>query len=296
MMMFTKLMISDGEIPTTLTIRSSSSIVKGQSFFVQLKDINGNKIANETILFTVGTSNYPVNTDSNGVAGLQINMDPKPSQLISADYLGNDSLLGSTVSQTIEVKPWTVTETYATKVYHDTAQSGIPYKNFPLLVDGTYDCSGGKEIICGSSSSPIAAGSGSYNTPRGVIFHDFQTNIPTNSIIRTVSVKWSDKVTNPSGGCTGMPAFYVATDQVRMTNTGANNPTNNDGKEVDTCSSYIEHDVSMNITGMTVSGLNSPSSTVCLRWGKQYTSNPALLYVKSLKRKVEYTPPQTRPT
>lgn len=270
-------------------------LIRGQRLYIQLTDSLGNRIAGERVNFTIlslPNDSASVITDSDGVAHVGLDISPAYHS-ISVEYLGNDSINPSTETASIRINSYAVVEKYASKCLHDTL-SGVPYKNWPLLVNGEYNCTNGAEIVCGSKSSPIATASGSYNTPRGVLFRDFGLNIPSDATIKHLIVKWTDKVTNSSGGSSSNISCAVHAEQVRIMNIG----TGNTGALKDNLKATYEgtdHNIAFNNPNATVSGVNSTNLGVLLKWGKNTKSNPGLMKCSKVRIRCEYIPYQPRP-
>lgn len=67
----------------------STKVIKGDYFYVYLKDQRGNAITNVNVKFTVNGKNYNANTDSNGRAGFKVSLNPSTYSL-NMVFEGND--------------------------------------------------------------------------------------------------------------------------------------------------------------------------------------------------------------
>lgn len=96
---------------------------RGQNFTVQLKDAEGNILANKTVLIGYNGKTLERTTDENGYASVQINLRDKNRLTFAVTFLGDEDY-NATMSVyliTIEQKPVTITA--AAKTYKATAKT-----------------------------------------------------------------------------------------------------------------------------------------------------------------------------
>ena len=88
---------------TEISSQSSSISYKG-SYNVVLKDSNSSAaISNKTINFIINNVNYNASTDDNGVARLNLDLNPGKYS-VNAVFEGDDEYFNSTFSTTVEIK------------------------------------------------------------------------------------------------------------------------------------------------------------------------------------------------
>ncbi|WP_407378695.1 transglutaminase domain-containing protein [Methanobrevibacter sp.] len=74
----------------------------GTRFVATLSDINGNKLANQTLIFTISGINYTRTTNDEGQASIAINLNPDTYN-IAVYYNGNDDYLDSKTTAAVTV-------------------------------------------------------------------------------------------------------------------------------------------------------------------------------------------------
>ena len=72
----------------------------GEYFKVKLSDASGNVITNTKVTFTVSGKNYNQNTDSNGIASLQLRLNDGSYQ-ITTKFAGNSNYQASSITTTV---------------------------------------------------------------------------------------------------------------------------------------------------------------------------------------------------
>lgn len=97
------------KMATTLT-GSGSTIVKGNTYKVTLKDGNSKVLSSKKVTFTINGKTYNRTTDSKGVAGLKINANSGKTYKLSYKYAGTKYYEASSGSVSLFVKtPTTLT-------------------------------------------------------------------------------------------------------------------------------------------------------------------------------------------
>ena len=92
------------KLNTQIDVKSNTTFdVIGDYFKIRLSDENGNAIANTKVIFSVSDSNYTKNTDNNGIASLQINLNDG-SYNITTKSLGNSNYEPSSNTTTITME------------------------------------------------------------------------------------------------------------------------------------------------------------------------------------------------
>lgn len=95
----------------------------GKYFNVTLKDANGKKLANKTVLIGFNGKEYAKTTDDNGKASLQINLGYKGDYTFAICFLGDDDYKGAFVIALIKVAPQTPKLTTSNKIYKASAKT-----------------------------------------------------------------------------------------------------------------------------------------------------------------------------
>lgn len=278
---------------TTTVSALTTSIVKGQNHYVRLVDGLGGKLGSKLVVITVSGTNYNATTDSNGVAGLNINLAPG-TYTITAKFNGDtNNLASNTLSTSVTVKDYTTIEKIA-KTFADYSTSGVPYKNWTQKGSS----SNSYMNICGSADSPIAASSGSYNTPRALKASNFALGVPNDATIKDVTASWQDSSypTTDSLGAHNAPDFAVSSSQVQVISLGGGNTSATKDNKKPGAKVFTSHSVKFTNVNATVAGMNSADLSIILKWGKNSTGNVGRLKVNNVKLKVHYIPYQARPT
>lgn len=270
----------------------NTSLIRGQSWFVRLKDSSGNRLGNKNIVFTANGEEYTRQTDSNGVASLAINLLPNTYSL-KAVFKGDTTYnTSNTLNSSVVVNNYASVTKAATNFWGH-GSSGVPYRSWSQLGSS----SNGYVSICGSSSYPIGSSSGSYNTPQALAANSFGLNIPSEATIKNITVLWEDAnyPTTDSLGAHNSISCAVSPQQVQVINLGQGN-TNavNDGitpgQKI-----FKQHSVLFENVNALPSAVNDGGIAIILKWGKNTTGNVGRLKVQNVALKVEYTPYQERP-
>lgn len=86
---------------TQLNVVSTTNFdAVGEYFKVKLSDASGNVITNTKVTFTVSGKNYNQNTDSNGIASLQLRLNDGSYQ-ITTKFAGNSNYQASSITTTV---------------------------------------------------------------------------------------------------------------------------------------------------------------------------------------------------
>lgn len=96
-----------GKHEANVTIETNDTISEGDPIYINLTDVNGTPIENETVNVTIiaenGTSKHKVAvTDDKGVAKVKLDVD-KGNYTINCTFEGNDNFTENTTSETIEI-------------------------------------------------------------------------------------------------------------------------------------------------------------------------------------------------
>lgn len=95
----------------------------GEYFNVTLKDANGKKLANKTVLIGFNGKEYAKTTDDNGKASLQINLGYRGDYTFAICFLGDDDYKGAFVVALIKVAEQTPKLTTSNKIYKASAKT-----------------------------------------------------------------------------------------------------------------------------------------------------------------------------
>ncbi|WP_407377543.1 right-handed parallel beta-helix repeat-containing protein [Methanobrevibacter sp.] len=96
---------------------------RGQYFTVQLKDANGNPVANKTVSFALSDKILNRTTDANGYARLQINMKDVNKLPVTVTFEGDEKYISTNASYVITINKKPITITAAAKTYKATAKT-----------------------------------------------------------------------------------------------------------------------------------------------------------------------------
>ena len=88
----------------TSIVAGSSSVYKGNSFSITLKNSAGKGLANQKVSFKIGSNTYNRTTNSNGVASLTINLKEGKYPIVCS-FAGTSSYKASSLSLTLSVNP-----------------------------------------------------------------------------------------------------------------------------------------------------------------------------------------------
>ena len=92
---------------TQINFLNGTAFKNGESIEFQLKDTNGNPLANQEVTITFGANgnsqNYTVVTDSEGKGALLLNDEELGDYNITVTYAGDDTHNGCSASQTITI-------------------------------------------------------------------------------------------------------------------------------------------------------------------------------------------------
>ncbi len=97
-----------GKDKSNITIKSNDTISQGDSIKIELTDVNGTPIDNETVNVTIEKDNKTVEkkavlTDKKGVAKVEMDDDPG-NYTVNCTFTGNDNFTENTSSVEVEIK------------------------------------------------------------------------------------------------------------------------------------------------------------------------------------------------
>lgn len=165
----------DGKLNTQVNFLSEANLKNGDIVQFELKDAQGNAIANQTVKITFDDNgqkqNYSIITDNSGKGGLSINNEDKGNHEVTVTYDGNNKYNGCTAKTTINLQAENTTTTQ--KVSGNSTASTVKYNTPSQSANKTTSSSS-------SSSSSLSAGSGSN------LYYDEELNVwyDDNGIIR----------------------------------------------------------------------------------------------------------------
>lgn len=113
---------------TNLVFKSNSTIIEGDSIKVQLTDVNGTKLENQTVNVVIINKDkskeiIPVVTNSKGVASLKIDKSSGTYD-VEFNYEGNDTYNGCNITEKLKVKEKVVeAEASSDNSYDDYSES-----------------------------------------------------------------------------------------------------------------------------------------------------------------------------
>lgn len=163
----------DGKINTQINFLSESSLQNGDQIQIELKDVQGNAIANEVVNFTYEANGqqelYSVLTNDQGQAYLVLSNEDVGDHQVNVSYGGNDKYNPCTATQTItiqegesQVSQTTEINSTASTIAHDNStgtgtssnsSSGSSDASEPLYYDSETGNSYNKEgIIVGGQN------------------------------------------------------------------------------------------------------------------------------------------------
>jgi len=97
----------DGKINTQINFLSESSLQNGEQIQIELKDAQGNALANEIVNFTYQANGqdekYSVVTNNEGKAFLTLSNEDAGDHQVTVSYDGNDKYNPCTATQTITI-------------------------------------------------------------------------------------------------------------------------------------------------------------------------------------------------
>ena len=130
---------SDSKINTTITV-VETSIAKGNSIVVHLKDKDGNPICGENVTFTILSKNYRNTTDGEGKARLQLNADIG-NYAMNISFAGNDDYNPCKVSTKISVSrsQFIVTEDNFYTCFDDNGYLKSEFSDYELIFKGNFN-------------------------------------------------------------------------------------------------------------------------------------------------------------
>ncbi|MBQ9026313.1 MAG: cysteine protease, partial [Methanobrevibacter sp.] len=99
----------------------------GTRFVATLSDINGNKLANQTLIFTISGTNYTRITDNEGQASIAINLNPNTYNFV-VYYNGSEEYLDSKVTAVCNVYN-TILSDNLVKYYRNASQYHATFLN-----------------------------------------------------------------------------------------------------------------------------------------------------------------------
>lgn len=137
-------------IGTKLTLNVTILYGRGDVYFVKLVDNNGNVAKNETVYITLTQGNknqtFAVKTDSNGTAGLIVNLLPGTYK-VNVVYKGDDLYIGTNISGTLVVEKIAVRLIVDPLVKFNVTNNSTNNKYYALLTDMYGRALSGESII-----------------------------------------------------------------------------------------------------------------------------------------------------
>lgn len=156
----------DTKSDTQINFLTGNNLKAGDQIQFELKDAQGNSLANQELTVTFGSSNgeiqtYTLNTDSQGKGALALNNGENGNYSIVVRYNGDEKHNNCTASQTVTVgeadienaDTYTPSETTADQTTNTSASSAASQSNTDLSYDSElnvyYDSNG--NIVGGQS-------------------------------------------------------------------------------------------------------------------------------------------------
>ena len=128
-----------------------SSGERGQNFTVQLKDANGNVLANKTVLIGYNGKTLYRTTDADGYASVQINLRDANRLTFAVTFLGDEDYNATMSVYLVTVNKKPVTITAAAKTYKSTAKTKKYTVTLKTIkgssVDGKTYFGAGKKVV-----------------------------------------------------------------------------------------------------------------------------------------------------
>ena len=160
---------TNSETINTQISTNNTKILRTTNFTVSLSDTNGTALANKSVIFNIGSTNYTRNTDENGSANLKINLAANTYD-VTVYYLGDETYSPTTANFTIvsyqipakvTVKSLKILRgTYFTVYLYDNESNPISGQKVTLTVNGnTYTRTTNSK---GAASLKISLSPGSY--------------------------------------------------------------------------------------------------------------------------------------
>lgn len=106
-----------GKEKANITIQSNDTISQGDSIKIELSDVNGTPIENETVNVTLTDENgteevkVAVVTDDEGIAEVEVEDEDAGNYTVECTFEGNDNFTENTTSQEIEIVEEVVEDT-----------------------------------------------------------------------------------------------------------------------------------------------------------------------------------------
>ena len=177
----TDLLTQSGE-DTVITVKSTTNFdVVGDSFKVKLSDTNNNPIKNAKIIFTINGETFNKNTDSSGIASLQLNLNDGKYSIISK-FSGDSTYKSSSLTtqitmNNIKVVGEGLTNFQIQKIINEAKDKNIilftgkTYENINLVINKRLTLiSNSNTVLKSSSQNPtilITGKSSSYSSVSG---------------------------------------------------------------------------------------------------------------------------------
>ncbi|ADC46974.1 adhesin-like protein [Methanobrevibacter ruminantium M1] len=166
---YTSYAVKSAKSPTVLTFKNST-VVKGDKLYIYLKDSSNHGISGEKVIFKFSNSSYTRTTDSNGMAALDIKLNPN-KYAFSAIYDGSDNYSASRKDFTLTVAKVNTKLTSSSSVVRgrnlytylkDKNNNALSNKKISITISGkTYTVTTDKN---GRASLKLSLKTGTYST------------------------------------------------------------------------------------------------------------------------------------
>ena len=282
--------ITTTQIDTKLVCLTNDTLYPSWKFRMQLSDLLGNPITEETIHLTFikdsKTTTVDVVTNNSGIAETTA-IDTTTACTINytATYIGTSKYTAKTVTGTVNVKSSQIME--YTPALITSLSNAVPYKtwhntgNTQLRDDNLY-------MRCGKTGSPIATKTGTYNTPSPISMKTFDIKLPTDSKIISIKYRWWMR--NVANDGTNYP--FTATDQCKVEVAGLTDNLTGVINDKTTNNTFKMFQATWANPTILVSTLNNTTLTAKITFPQNNTMNTGFLDIDYISVLIEYIPNQ----